>query len=755
MLLFSTQSVEHMMKLKNYAFKLGTLLGLWVLAGLPGTVKGEAPGLITEPPVSTTVNEGEEAVFVVTFQENHPSFTVILIKNGAFADIAFNVESESLQFSFPALIEDNGASIVFNVSSELSEITEPVFLTVIPDESLPEILEITGQEDLRSVVLVFSEALDQESAENIANYSIENLEIESAVQDEADASIVTLSTSIQIPGNDYSLSINGVKDASAAGNEINETIIVFQSADASSSGQELMILEPPQALTIEESRLAEFKVTFQGDPPIVVTWLKNDEIAFSGFSEEGESVFQFPASLADDGSSIVVEISNPTGKVRSDPVNLTVIEDLTAPELLSVESSSDFESVTLVFNEALAASSAENRNNYSIDGLDVLGAGLAPGDPAVVRLITSKQEENTEYVLVIANLKDLSLAANIFEGEVTFISLKFVSGSLLRSVYPNVEGDLLDSFYPQPRGRGNLPLPSGDDGFGLSVDLFETPINAGDNYGVILSGFIVPEVSGRYEFYVSGDGPSELYLSFNENPANSILIAYEPSGSNSREWLESETRNSDFPENRSTPIPLETGARYYVEAIMKEVDGQDHLAVTWKAPGDDPPENESAPIAGELLGRFVPGDLQDGIGPGGDCGLLNISSGDDGSLTLAWETNCLLQWADFVEGPYVDAEVETLTENGMHLAIIPPEENQKYFRLAGTPQPVDCGSVLITFLETQVRISWESTCNLQWADEVEGPWNNSEEEVQFDGDTRFIQIDPLNLREFYRLVNGL
>ena len=63
------------------------------------------------------------------------------------------------------------------------------------------------------------------------------------------------------------------------------------------------------------------------------------------------------------------------------------------------------------------------------------------------------------------------------------------------------------------------------------------------------------------------------------------------------------------PANTTAPVWLEAGRRYYIEALMKEGGGSDHLAVTWQAPGEPVPANGSAPLAAAFLEAWVEPDV--------------------------------------------------------------------------------------------------------------------------------------------------
>ena len=123
---------------------------------------------------------------------------------------------------------------------------------------------------------------------------------------------------------------------------------------------------------------------------------------------------------------------------------------------------------------------------------------------------------------------------------------------------------------------------------------------AGDRYGIRITGWLSPPVTGKYVFYNCSDNSSILYLSEDETEARKREIASEPMWTlNPRDWMSRARRPQQ--ENISKPILLDAGKRYYVESLMKEDTGGDHLAVTWQMPGEPPPKNGAAPIPGKYL----------------------------------------------------------------------------------------------------------------------------------------------------------
>jgi hypothetical protein len=120
---------------------------------------------------------------------------------------------------------------------------------------------------------------------------------------------------------------------------------------------------------------------------------------------------------------------------------------------------------------------------------------------------------------------------------------------------------------------------------------FEAPRRRGAQYGQRLSGLLVPPTTGAYVFFIASDNDSELWLSTDSTAQNKLLIASVAGFTGSREW----NKYPDTQNNAQAPVTLQAGQHYYLEALMKEDDGEDNLAVGWVLPGQtvdpwaDPP----------------------------------------------------------------------------------------------------------------------------------------------------------------------
>lgn len=168
-----------------------------------------------------------------------------------------------------------------------------------------------------------------------------------------------------------------------------------------------------------------------------------------------------------------------------------------------------------------------------------------------------------------------------------------VGGQLRRELYRNIPGDTVASLSRHAR-------------FLFEPDAVDTVKSAehrnlGEQFGARIYGFVVPPVSGAYEFYIASDDQSQLFLSTDADPARKSLVAFEPQWNSERDWTGLERRNPTRPENRSIPISLQAGRLYYIEILHKEDRSGDYLGVTWRKPGDAPPAKGSAPLEGASI----------------------------------------------------------------------------------------------------------------------------------------------------------
>jgi hypothetical protein len=88
-----------------------------------------------------------------------------------------------------------------------------------------------------------------------------------------------------------------------------------------------------------------------------------------------------------------------------------------------------------------------------------------------------------------------------------------------------------------------------------------------------------------------------LWLSTDENPTNKTRIAYVSGWTHPNEWTK-------YTSQQSIAIQLAAGRRYYIEALLKEGTGGDHLSIGWSLPDG----TLERPIPGNRLFSYIPGE---------------------------------------------------------------------------------------------------------------------------------------------------
>lgn len=126
-----------------------------------------------------------------------------------------------------------------------------------------------------------------------------------------------------------------------------------------------------------------------------------------------------------------------------------------------------------------------------------------------------------------------------------------------------------------------------------ALTIFESPRYHGNNYGSRVRGYICPPVTGSYTFWIASDDRGELWLSTDDDPIKKVKIASVPGYTPYRNW-------NKYASQRSAPVTLQAGRRYYIEALHKEISGDDYVSVGWQLPDG----TLERPIAGNRLIPF-------------------------------------------------------------------------------------------------------------------------------------------------------
>ena len=159
-------------------------------------------------------------------------------------------------------------------------------------------------------------------------------------------------------------------------------------------------------------------------------------------------------------------------------------------------------------------------------------------------------------------------------------------GAILYEHWSNFAGSDLNSI---AKAKGYPDNPTGS----MQVNQFQSKVNWSDSYCSRICGYIYPPTTGDYTFWINSDDQSWLFLSTSDNPAEKQQIARVAS------WVALGTWEQE-PNQKSKPIPLQAGRRYYIEALHIEGSGNDHVAVGWQLPDG----TMERPIPGSRLSPF-------------------------------------------------------------------------------------------------------------------------------------------------------
>ncbi len=245
-------------------------------------------------------------------------------------------------------------------------------------------------------------------------------------------------------------------------------------------------------------------------------------------------------------------------------------------------------SLRLVFSEPLDPAMAQIAANYSIDnGIAVQSAHLE-ADGLTVTLTISPTAPNITYTLLTSGLRTaggtaLPSTSNTFT----------LGGAIYREYWTglnanNTVADLTSS----------AAYPNSPTGFEYRTAFFESPTNWATNAGERVRGYILPDITGVYNFWIASDDASQLWLSTDANPANKVLIASVAGATASRQWSLNASQ-------KSANISLVAGQMYYIEALMKQGAGAANLAVAWQRPGTTFNTSTGTPIPGNYLLPYI------------------------------------------------------------------------------------------------------------------------------------------------------
>ncbi len=170
------------------------------------------------------------------------------------------------------------------------------------------------------------------------------------------------------------------------------------------------------------------------------------------------------------------------------------------------------------------------------------------------------------------------------------------TGTILREIYRGIGGDAIGGMTGSAKFKEGKPDLSGPI---THIDSW----SMGNDYGCRIRGYVHPPASGEYVFWIASDDHSELWLSTDDTPAKKQRLCGLNHAVDQRKW------DADPGQQKSSPVTLVGGKRYYIEVLQKQGGGNEHVAVGWQLPGgalERPiPPSRLSPYGG-LLSRRTP-----------------------------------------------------------------------------------------------------------------------------------------------------
>jgi hypothetical protein len=147
-----------------------------------------------------------------------------------------------------------------------------------------------------------------------------------------------------------------------------------------------------------------------------------------------------------------------------------------------------------------------------------------------------------------------------------------------------------------------------------------TYASIGNNYVTVVTGWVIPPITGDYTFYIASDDDSELSLSPDADPSKNVPICSLTGNTSSQQW-------DKFATQKSTPVTLQAGQLYAFKTIHRQGSGGNLYDVAWGGPVGITPVIIADP--------YLCGSLDKVYGPSPADGAVDVNN-----VTLTWSASC-------------------------------------------------------------------------------------------------------------------
>lgn len=403
------------------------------------------------PPVLTKVEILDATHVNVTFSEEIDRTSAEIVQNYAIdngitiLDAILDVSLRVVHLTTTAHQNNTTYTLTVNNIKDRAPIpniivsNSTISYTYYAEDTTPPAIYSAEIRSETEVNVIFTEQVEQTSAENIENYLINNGIIVLTSKLDNNLQVVHLTTSPHSAGITYVIAVQNVKDRAYPPNIIasnNTYTYTYMPEDTT----------PPKIILVDIKDGTHVDVTFSEDIERESAEnegnynINNGISVIDAYLDNNYRIVHLITTSHQSGQTYVLTVNNI--KDRAPVPNIIdknsmaaytyIIEDITPPTITNVIAI-DATSVEVTFSEIVDRLSSETIENYSINnGIQILTAELYE-DLKTVYLSTTEHESDKSYILTVNNIKDRANPPNTIESNSTF-EYSYISGTNSSSV---------------------------------------------------------------------------------------------------------------------------------------------------------------------------------------------------------------------------------------------------------------------------------------------------------------------------------